>query len=148
MKFKNKIIFVKTGTTLAIAQVYSPIRQLILGFGTVVETNTFTTFEENIMSIKLTVLSTLFASSIAFTGAAQAQQSPVEIILNNALETAMQSVTAEINEEVQKSILVASSNFQFAKIKDPTLPATTVTITDIAKVKTDSDVNLVEKSDD
>ena len=100
------------------------------------------------MSIKLTVLSTLVASSIAFTGAAQAQQSPVEIILNNALETAMQSVTAEINEEVQKSILVASSNFQFAKIKDPTLPATTVTITDIAKVKTDSDVNLVEKSDD
>ena len=100
------------------------------------------------MSIKLTVLSTLFASSIAFTGAAQAQQSPVEIILNNALETAMQSVTAEINEEVQKSILVASSNFQFAKIQDPTLPATTVTITDIAKVDKDSDVNLVEKSDD
>ncbi|MBF7074977.1 hypothetical protein ISG33_16370 [Glaciecola sp. MH2013] len=100
------------------------------------------------MTIKKTVLSTLFVSAMAFAGSTQAQESHVEQMINQMLNVAMTQVAAEINEEVEASILVATSNFDFAKVQDPTLPATTVTITDIATVTPKVDVNLTEQSDD
>ena len=100
------------------------------------------------MSIKKTVLSTLFVSAIAFAGSTQAQESPVEQMINQMLNQAMNQVAAEINQEVEESIIIAASNFDFAKVQDPSLPATKVTITDIAKVAPKKDVNLELKSDD
>ncbi|MFT5276791.1 MAG: GH24 family phage-related lysozyme (muramidase) [Arenicella sp.] len=105
------------------------------------------------MSTQKTVLATLFVTAMALTCTAQAQESHVERVINSMVNTAMQSAQAEINEEVQKSILASAYNLGFAKALDPTAPATTVTITDIASVQTnttsqDQEVNLTEKSDD
>jgi hypothetical protein len=86
------------------------------------------------MSTKKTVLSTLFVAAIAFAGSTQAQESPVEQIIDQMLKQAMHQVAVELNEEVQTSIIKTAANFDFAKVTDPSLPATTVTITDIAKV--------------
>lgn len=101
------------------------------------------------MSIKRTALTTLFATAIACTVPVQAQESHVERVLSTMVSQAMQNVTAEINEEVQKSILTSAYNFTFANPIDPTAPATKVTITDIASAKTDAeDSGVMEKSED
>jgi hypothetical protein len=105
------------------------------------------------MSIKNTVLTTLFVSAMALTCTAQAQETHVEKVLSSMVNKAMNSAKAEINEEVQKSILTSAYNYSFAKAVDPALPRTTVTISDIASVQsnttsTNEDLNLTEKSDD
>jgi hypothetical protein len=101
------------------------------------------------MSIKRTALTTLFATAIVCAAPVQAQESHVERVLSTMVSQAMQNVTAEINEEVQKSILTSAYNFSFAKPVDPTAPATKVTITDIASAKTTAkDSDVTEKSED
>ena len=101
------------------------------------------------MSIKRTALTTLFATAIVCAAPVQAQESHVERVLSTMVSQAMQNVTAEINEEVQKSILTSVYNFSFAKPVDPTAPATKVTITDIASVTTnESDSDVTDKSED
>jgi|GEM_PF-3445094 len=101
------------------------------------------------MSIKKTALTTLFATAIVFTCPVQAQESHVERVLSTMVSQAMQNVTTEINEEVQKSILTSAYNFTFAKPVDPTAPATKVTITDIATAKTNAkESDVTEKSED
>lgn len=104
------------------------------------------------MSIKRTALTTLFATAIVCAAPVQAQESHVERVLSTMVSQAMQNVTAEINEEVQKSILTSAYNFSFAKPVDPTAPATKVTkvtITDIASAKkTAKDSDVTEKSED
>ncbi|AEP28958.1 hypothetical protein [Brumicola nitratireducens] len=101
------------------------------------------------MSIKRTALTTLFATAIVCAAPVQAQESHVERVLSTMVSQAMQNVTAEINEEVQKSILTSAYNFSFAKPVDPTVPATKVTITDIASAKTTAkDSDVTEKSED
>lgn len=101
------------------------------------------------MSIKRTALTTLFATAIVCAAPVQAQESHVERVLSTMVSQAMQNVTAEINEEVQKSILTSAYNFTFAKPVDPTAPATKVTITDIASVKTNAtDADVTDKSED
>jgi hypothetical protein len=98
------------------------------------------------MSIKKTALTTLIATAIVCSASVQAQESHVERVLNSMVNQAMQTVTQEINEEVQKSILTSAYNFTFASPADPSAPATTVTITDIAKVETEK--STTEKSED
>jgi hypothetical protein len=101
------------------------------------------------MSIKRTALTTLFATAIVCAAPVQAQESHVERVLSTMVSQAMQNVTAEINEEVQKSILTSAYNFSFAKPVDPTAPATKVIITDIASAKTTAkDSDVTEKSED
>lgn len=101
------------------------------------------------MSIKRTALTTLFATAIVCAAPVQAQESHVERVLSTMVSQAMQNVTAEINEEVQKSILTSAYNFSFAKPVDPTAPATKVTITDIASAKTTAkESDVTEKSED
>jgi len=87
------------------------------------------------MSIKKITLTSLFATAIACTAPVQAQESHVERVLSTMVNQAMETVTLEINEEVQKSILTTAYNLSFTSPADPTAPATTVTITDIASVK-------------
>ena len=106
------------------------------------------------MSTQKTVLATLFVTAMALTCTAQvqAQESHVEKVINSMVNKAMQSAQAEINAEVQKSILTSAYNLGFAKALDPTVPATHVTITDIASVQAGATsqvqaVNLTEKSD-
>jgi hypothetical protein len=105
------------------------------------------------MSTKNTVLTTLFVSAMALTCTAQAQETHVEKVLSSMVNKAMLSAKAEINEEVQKSILTSAYNYSFAKAVDPTLPKTTVTISDIAIAQSntssiDEELNLTGKSDD
>lgn len=101
------------------------------------------------MSIKRTALTTLFATAIACTAPVQAQESHVERVLSTMVSQAMQNVTAELNEEVQKSILTSAYNFSFAKPDDATAPSTKVTITDIASAKANAKQSYVtEKSED
>ncbi len=101
------------------------------------------------MSIKRTALTTLFATAIVCAAPVQAQESHVERVLSTMVSQAMQNVTTEINEEVQKSILTSAYNFTFAKPVDPAAPATKVTITDIASVTTNKlDSDVTDKSED
>jgi len=106
-------------------------------------------YRENIMSINRTAITALFATAIVCAAPVQAQESQVERVLSTMVSQAMHNVTAEINEEVQKSILTSAYNFTFAKPVDPAAPATKVTITDLASVKTNAkDSDLNEKSED
>lgn len=101
------------------------------------------------MTTKRTILATLFVSAVALTSSVQAQESHVEKLLTSMVNQAMETASVEIAEEVQKSIFTSAYNFSFAKAVDPSAPATKVTITDIASVKSDkTQLNLIEKSDD
>lgn len=107
------------------------------------------------MSIKNTVLSTLFVSAIAFSGATQAQESAVERLVGNILDVAAANITAGLNEELKISIASVSGNFDFINVEVENakniLPTTTVNITDVASTDTlitDSTEQPVEKSED
>lgn len=104
------------------------------------------------MSIQKTVLASLFVTGMAIACSSQAHELNAETVLKKELNQALASVSAEISEEVQKSILTSVHNFSFAKELDPTVPETTVSITDLMSFQTDTsseddEVNFSEKSD-
>ncbi|MFT4731371.1 MAG: hypothetical protein ACI89W_000381 [Gammaproteobacteria bacterium] len=99
------------------------------------------------MSIKKTVLTTLFATAIAFNGSVQAHESHVDRVLSTMVNQAMEIAKTEINNEVQKSIFTSAYDFTFALPIDSSAPSTKVTIIDIANAKSTESVGT-ENSED
>jgi hypothetical protein len=99
------------------------------------------------MSIKKTVLTTLFATAIAFNGSVQAHESHVDRVLSTLVIQAMKIAKTEINNEVQESIFTSAYDFTFALPIDASAPSTKVTIIDIANANPTESV-VTEKSED
>ncbi|GBL06003.1 hypothetical protein [Glaciecola sp. KUL10] len=98
-------------------------------------------------STKKALFTSIFVSTFALSGAASANENGVANVLSSMMQNAITQTAQEIDIQLQKSIIELGHSIEIAPA-DLNLPATTVTITDLARIEKTEDLNFSEEAND
>ncbi len=96
------------------------------------------------MNVKTKLLITTFVAACAFSGSAQAEQSPLETIVTGLVKSSLAEVTREINTTIQRDILTSS----YESLAPSDKKVGKVTIKDLVVESKKIESNQAQPSDD
>lgn len=96
---------------------------------------------------KKAILTSIFVSTLAFSGAVSAKDNGVALVLSNMMKNVLTQTAQEMDLQLQKSIIELGHNIELGN-SDFDLPATSVSITDLASLETEEKLNLSEEAND
>jgi hypothetical protein len=98
-------------------------------------------------SSKKALFTSIFVSTMALSSTVSADESGVASVLSSMMQNVIAQTTQEMDIQLQKSIIELGHSIEIVPT-ELDMPATSVTITDLASVEKSEDLNFSEEAND